>query len=231
MKTIGLIAGVSWESSIDYYRILNEEISRRLGGLHSAKIAMFSVDFAEVEGPLGAGRRDEAAARLVEAGKHIESAGADFFLICSNTMGMFTPDVEEATGMEGIFIADAVGKAIQDRGMKKPALLGTRFTMEEDFYRKVLVESYGLEPMIPDDEGRTIVDDIIWKELCLGAIKDESRQQCVQVIEELAEKGADCAALSCTELPLLIKQEHVSIPVLDSTYLHSLAAVDRALAE
>ena len=230
MKTIGVIAGVSWESSIDYYRILNEEVSRRLGGLHSARIAMYSVDFEDVEGPLSAGRRDQAAAKIVEAGKSIQSAGADFFIICSNTMGMFTPDVEKATGMKGIFIADAVGKAITEKGMKKVALLGTRFTMEETFYRNVLVERYGLEPMIPDDEGRKIVDDIIWHELCLGIIKDESREKYVRIIEDLAKKGAECAALSCTEIPLLIQQEHVSIPVFDSTLLHSLAAVDLALA-
>ena len=177
MKTIGVIAGVSWESSIDYYRILNEEVSRRLGGLHSARIAMYSVDFEDVEGPLSAGRRDQAAAKIVEAGKSIQSAGADFFIICSNTMGMFTPDVEKATGMKGIFIADAVGKAIKEKGMKKVALLGTRFTMEETFYRNVLVERYGLEPMIPDDEGRKIVDDIIWHELCLGIIKDKYKEK------------------------------------------------------
>ncbi len=231
MKTIGVIAGVSWESSIDYYRILNEEVSRRLGGLHSAKIAMYSVDFEEVEGPLSAGRRDEAAAKIVEAGKSIQSAGADFFVICSNTIGMFTPDVEKATGMKGIFIADAVGSAIQKKGMKKVALLGTRFTMEEDFYKKVLIENYGLEPMIPDDEGRKIVDDIIWNELCVGIIRDESREKYVRIIEDLAAKGAECAALSCTEIPLLVKQEDVSIPVFDSTMIHSLAAVEMALAE
>ncbi len=230
MKTIGLIAGVSWESSIDYYRILNEEISRRLGGLHSAKIAMYSVDFTEVETPLSAGQRDEATAVIVDAGRRIKSAGADFFAICSNTMGMFTPDVEKATGMKGIFIADAIGKAIKDMGMKKVAFLGTRFTMEENFYKKVLVENYGLEPMIPDGENRKTVDDIIWNELCLGIIKDGSRDKYVNIIEGLAAKGAECVALACTEIPLLIRQEHVSIPVFDSTLLHSLAAVDMALA-
>lgn len=230
MKTIGVIAGVSWESSIDYYRILNEEVSKRLGGLHSAKIAMYSVDFEEVEGPLSSGRRDEAAAKVVEAGKKIRNAGADFFVICSNTIGMFTPDVEKATGMKGIFIADAVGSAIKKRGMKKVALLGTRFTMEEDFYKKVLIDNYGLEPMIPDYEGRKIVDDIIWNELCVGIIKDESREKYVKIIEDLAAEGAECVALSCTEIPLLIKQEDVSIPAFDSTLIHSLAAVDLALA-
>ena len=229
MKTIGLIAGVTWESSVDYYKILNGEIGRRLGGFHSARIAMYSVDFEEVKGPFTAGHRDKAAAKIVEAGQNIKNAGADFFVICSNTMGMFTRDVEMATGMKGIFIADAVGKAIKDRGMKKLAFLGTKFTMEEDFYKKVLVENYGLEPMIPDEEGRNIVDDIIWKELCFGVIKDESRRKYVRIIEDLAKKGAECAALSCTEIPLLIKQEHVSIPVFDSTLLHSLAAVDMAL--
>jgi aspartate racemase len=231
MKTIGLIAGVSWESSVDYYRILNEETSRKLGGLHSAKIAMYSVDFAEVGGPFTAGQKEEAAAKIVEAGENIQRAGADFFLICSNTMGMFTPDVEKATGMKGIFIADAVGKAIKNKGMKKLALLGTRFTMEGAFYKNVLVDNYGLEPLIPDAEGRKIVDDIIWKELCLGIIKDESRKKYVKIIEDLAERGAECVALSCTEIPLLIQQEHVSIPVFDSTRLHSLAAVEMALAE
>jgi aspartate racemase len=132
--------------------------------------------------------------------------------------------------MKGIFIADAVGKAIKDKGMKKVALLGTRFTMEESFYRNVLVERYGLEPMTPDDDGRKAVDDIIWHELCLGIIKDESRGKYVKIIEDLAGKGAECAALACTEIPLLIQQEHVSIPVFDSTRLHSLAAVDLALA-
>jgi aspartate racemase len=231
MKTIGLVAGVSWESSVDYYRILNEEVSRRIGGLHSAKIAMYSVDLAEVEAPLSAGRREEAAAKIIEAGVNIQSAGADFFLICSNTMGMFTPDVEKATGMKGIFIADAVGKAIRDKGMKKLALLGTRFTMEGDFYKNVLIENYGLEPLVPDADGRKTVDDIIWKELCLGVTKDESRDKYVRIIEDLAEKGAECVALSCTEIPLLIQQEDVSIPVFDSTRLHSLAAVEMALAE
>ncbi len=231
MKTIGLVAGVSWESSVDYYRILNEEVSRRLGGLHSAKIAMYSVDFAEVEAPLTAGRREEAAAKIVEAGVNVQNAGADFFLICSNTMGMFTLDVEKSTGMKGIFIADAVGRAVRDKGMKKLALLGTRFTMEGDFYKNVLVHNYGLEPLIPDDEGRKTVDDIIWKELCLGVIKDESREKYVRIIEDLAHQGAECVALACTEIPLLVKQEHVHIPVFDSTRLHSLAAVDMALAE
>lgn len=231
MKTTGIIAGVSWESSADYYRIINEEVSRRLGGLHSAKIAMYSVDFAEIETPLSAGRREEAAAKIVEAGKSIKQAGADFFIICSNTIGMFTPDVEKATGMPGIFIADAVGKAVKDKGMKKIALLGTRFTMEEDFYKSVLINKYGLEPLIPDAEGRKKVDDIIFKELCVGTIREESKKEYIRIINDLQSQGAEGVALSCTEIPMLIKQSDVEIPVFDSTAIHSLAAVNMALKD
>jgi len=229
MKTIGLIGGMSWESSLEYYRIINEEVKRKLGGLHSAKILMYSVDFEEIEKVQRQGKWDEATKLMIEASKRLEKGGVDFIVICSNTMHKMSGEVQKNIGIPLLPIGDAIAERIKEASFKKVGLLGTRFTMEEDFYKGRLTEKYGLEVVVPDEKGRQIVHDIIYKELCLGVIKSSSKDQLCEIIQNLVRDGAKGIILGCTEIPLLIKQEDVNVPLFDTTRIHAESAVEYAL--
>lgn len=229
MKTIGLIGGLSWESSIEYYRVINEETRKRLGGLHSAECLMFSFDFAEIEALQMAGDWYGATERMIEAGQQVERGGAACILICSNTMHKMAEAVQNAVDIPLIHIADATAKVIKGDGLDQIGLLGTRFTMEYDFYKGRLIDNFDIDVLIPDDAGRDTVHRIIYDELVVGEIKDESREQYQAVIGDLQARGAQGVILGCTEIDLLIKQKDSPIPVYDTTYLHAVAAVEWAL--
>jgi len=229
MKTIGMIGGMSWESSIEYYRIVNEVVREKLGGLHSAKSLMFSVDFAEIEALQHAGDWDGATEAMIEVAEQVEAGGADFVIICTNTMHKMADDVETAIGIPLLHIADATADAIKTEGLKKIGLLGTNFTMEEDFYRGRLVEKHGLDVIIPKAEDREIVHRIIYDELVLGEIKPKSREAYKQIIKKLIAKGAQGIILGCTEIGLLVKEEDSAVPTFDTTYIHAVSAVEYAL--
>jgi len=229
MKTIGLIGGMSWESSLEYYRIINEGVKRKLGGLHSAKILMYSVDFEEIEKVQHQGKWDEATKLMIEAAQRLEKGGVDFVVICSNTMHKMSGEVQKNIGIPLLHIGDATAEKIKEASFKKVGLLGTRFTMEEDFYKGRLIGRYGLEVVIPDEKGRQIVHDIIYKELCLGVIKPSSKEQFCEIIQNLVRDGAEGIILGCTEIPLLIKQEDVKVPLFDTTRIHAESIVEYAL--
>ena len=231
MKTIGLIGGLSWESSIEYYRIINQETQKRLGGLHSASCLMYSFDFGEIEALQAAGDWDAATERIADAARKLQLAGADCIVICSNTMHLMADALEAALALPLIHIADATAKPILAGGFRKVGLLGTRFTMEKDFYRGRMIERFGLEVLTPDACGRAIVHDIIYKELVRGLIRAESRREYQAVIDGLRDAGAEAVILGCTEIGLLIKPEDCALPAFDTTVLHALAAVDWALGE
>ena len=229
MKTIGMIGGMSWESSIEYYRIVNQTVKEKLGGLHSAKSVMYSVDFAEIETLQREGRWDQATQAMITAARHVESGSADFVVICTNTMHKMADDVEAAIGIPLLHIADATAEAIKARGLSKIGLLGTKFTMEEDFYRGRLVEHHGLNVLIPETEDREVAHRVIYDELVLGNIKSESREVYKKIIEKLIAAGAQGIILGCTEIGLLVKDEDSSIPLFDTTYIHAVSAVEYAL--
>ena len=229
MKTIGLLGGMSWESSIEYYRIINETVKDRLGGLHSAKCLMYSVDFAEIEKLQHVGDWEALTQAMIDAAKHLEKGGADLLVICTNTMHKMAPEVSAAINIPLLHIADAAADAIKTQKLQIVGLLGTRFTMEGDFYRGKLEKDHGLKVLIPDDEEREIVHRIIYDELVQGVIREESRKAYLDVIVELETRGAEGVILGCTEIPLLVKQSDVSIPLFDTTTIHAQAAVDWAL--
>lgn len=229
MKTIGLIGGMSWESSLVYYRLLNEEVKARLGGLHSAKCVLYSVDFAEIERLQREARWDEAGQEMAKAARSLEAAGADLIVLCTNTMHKLTYAIEEATKLPFLHIADATAAAILENGHKRVALLATRFTMEQDFYTGRLRDVHGLEVLLPDEEERNSVHEIIYHELCVGVIREESKQRYVQIIERLVEQGAEAVILGCTEIGLLISAEDSPVPVFDTTAIHARIAVEAAL--
>ncbi len=229
MKTIGLIGGLSWESSIEYYRIINQEAQRRLGGLHSAECLMFSFDFAEIEALQAAGEWGRASERMVEAARTLVSGGAEGIVICSNTMHRMAEEIEAAVAVPLIHIADATALPIRSAGYGRVALLGTRFTMEQEFYRGRMTERFGLEVLIPGAAGRDTVHRIIYDELVRGEIRESSRRAYQAVIDELKAAGAQAVILGCTEIGLLIKPEDSSLPSFDTTELHARAAVDWAL--
>ena len=231
MKTIGMIGGMSWESSIEYYRIVNEAAREKLGGLHSAKSIMYSVDFAEIEILQSEGRWDEATQVMVEAAQRVEAGGADFLIICTNTMHKMADEVEKAIHIPLLHIADATARAIKAQGLGKVGLLGTKFTMEEDFYRGRLVGRHDLEVLIPEAEDREIVHRVIYDELVLGMIKPESRKQYKQIIEKLIAAGAQGIILGCTEIGLLVKNEDSRVPLFDTTIIHAITAVEYALSD
>jgi len=220
---------MSWESSIEYYRIINETVRDRLGGLHSAQSLMFSVDFAEIEALQREGAWDEATAVMIDAACRLERGGADFVVICTNTMHRMADEVESEIGIPLLHIADATAAHVKARGMHTVGLLGTRFTMEEDFYRGRLGARHGLEVLIPPPAARERVHRIIYDELVLGQIRPASRAEYVEIIEGLAAEGAQGIVLGCTEIGLLVKGEHSPLPLFDTTVLHAAAAVDRAL--
>ena len=229
MKTIGLIGGMSWESSLEYYRIVNETVKEKLGGLHSCKCLMYSVDFGVIEALQHQNKWDELTKLMIEAAQNLKHGGADFIVICTNTMHKMAPEIEHFTGLNVLHIADVTGAAISKNQIQKVGLLGTRFTMEGDFYKKRLKDNYDIEVIIPEDTDRQIIHDIIYNELCLGVIKDDSRQKYIDIINKLCANGAEGIILGCTEIPLLIKQSDVLIPVYDTTKIHAESAVEFAL--
>jgi aspartate racemase len=231
MKTIGLIGGMSWESSLVYYRIINEEVNRRLGGLHSAPCILYSFDFAGIETLMHAGEWDALADLLAEAAASLQESGAECLLICTNTMHALADRVQAGCTVPLIHIADATGERIVADGRKTIGLLGTRLTMEGAFYRQRLEERFGLRVVVPGAADREIVDRIIFDELCRGLIEASSRAAMATIVGRLADQGAEAVILGCTEIPLLIGPEDVSLPVYDTTRIHALAAVDHALEE
>jgi aspartate racemase len=230
MKTIGMIGGMSWESSIEYYRIINETVRHELGGLHSAKCIMYSVEFSEIEALQHQDRWDDAGQIMISAARSIERAGADFVLICTNTMHKLYDIVQQNIKIPMLHIADPTAEAIKDRAMNRIALLGTRFTMEEDFYKGRLAEKHGLEIMIPSPAEMEIVHTVIYHELCSGIINSESKQKYADIIRRLVKEGAEGIILGCTEIGLLVKQEDSPVPLFDTTEIHARAAVKYALS-
>lgn len=229
MKTIGLIGGMSWESTELYYRWINEGIKERLGGLHSARIVLVSVDFQEIELMQREGDWDRAAELLAAAAKSVEMAGADLLLLCTNTMHKVAPQVAAAVHIPFLHLADATAMRIEKAGFKNVGLLGTRFTMEEDFYKSRLL-ARGLEVIVPNAADREIVHRVIYDELCLGKIKDASRQAYLGIIDGLKDRGAECVVEGCTEITLLVEQQHTNMPLFDTTAIHARAAVEYAIS-
>lgn len=228
MKTIGLIGGMSWESTLEYYRIINETVKEKLNKLHSAKIIMYSVDFEEIELLQHKGKWDELTSLMIEIAQRLEKAGADFIVICTNTMHKVAEDVEKSVEIPLLHIVDVTAEKIKAKGINKVGLLGTRFTMEDNFYRDRL-RKHGIEAIIPSEKEREIVHSVIYNELCLGVIKESSREKFKEIIKNLAKRGAEGVILGCTEIPLLIKQEDVDLPLFDTTEIHAKASVDFAL--
>jgi len=229
VKTIGLLGGMSWQSTASYYKAINEGVNKHLGGLHSAKICMNSVDFSEIEALQQLGDWPATARILCNAARSIEAAGADFLLICTNTMHKVADDIEASLTIPLLHIADATGKKLVEDGIGRVGLLGTKFTMEEDFYKTRLTEKFGIEVIIPDAKAREAVHNVIYQELCLGKILDHSRQEYLHIIESLRVKGAEAVILGCTEIALLVQQQHTSVPLYDTTEIHSSEAVRMAL--
>jgi len=231
MKTIGLIGGMSWESSLEYYRIVNQTTKAKLGGLHSAKCVLYSVDFAEIEILQHQGRWQESAHVLIEAAGSLEKCGADFIVLCTNTMHKVADDIQAHINIPFLHIADATAKQINRSGINKVGLLGTRFTMEEDFYKNRLTQKYGLEVIIPNANAREIVHRVIFDELVVGEIRQDSRKKYQDIIQHLIDGGAEGIILGCTEIGLLVRDGDCREPLFDTTRIHAVAAVEYALAE
>ncbi|MGZ4886588.1 MAG: aspartate/glutamate racemase family protein [Candidatus Aminicenantales bacterium] len=231
MKTIGLIGGMSWESTLEYYRIINEAVKEKLGGFHSAKMVLYSVDFAEVEALQHRGEWDRAAVLLTEAARRVEAAGADFALLATNTMHRVFDEIRKGIRIPLLHIADVTGREIQARGLTRIGLLGTRFTMEQEFYKGKLARDFGIDVLIPDEAERLAIHGILYNELCLGAVRDALREVFRRIIGRLESRGAQGIVLGCTEIPLIVKQKDYGLPLFDTTDLHARAAVDLALGE
>ena len=229
MKTIGLIGGMSWESSLEYYRIINEKVKKELGGLHSAKSILYSVDFENIKVLQHEGKWDELTNIMIDAAKSLEKAGANMVVICTNTMHKMANEVQDNINLPLIHIADATAQSIKKQNLKKIGLLGTKFTMEQEFYKGRLSEKHDLDVVIPNDKDRELVHKIIYNELCLGNIKDASKKEYIRIIDNLVQNGAEGIILGCTEIPLLIKQEDVSVPIFDTTTIHAESAVLEAI--
>jgi aspartate racemase len=229
LKTIGLIGGLSWESSAEYYRMINEAVKQRLGGLHSAQTLMFSFDFAAIERLQHAGDWDAATERMIDAARRLERGGADLLIICSNTMHRMANEVQAAVSIPLMHIADPTAEQIKAAGIQRIGLLGTRYTMEQDFYRGRLTDVHGLDVIVPDAADRQIVNRIIYEELVLGIIKPDSKAEYLRVVNQLVAQGAEGVILGCTEIGLLIKQADCPVPAFDTTEIHALAAVAAAL--
>jgi aspartate racemase len=229
VKTIGLIGGMSWESTVPYYRQINETIKARLGGLHSAKLVLYSVDFHEVEHLQRAGDWLAAGELMANAARALESAGADFLVLCTNTMHIVAPAIEAAAGIPLLHIADPTAEAIKKAGHSRIGLLGTRFTMEQNFYRDRLRERHGLEVMTPNQEDRDSVHRIIYEELCLGKVLPKSRDEYRRIMAELTKQGAQAIILGCTEISLLVNHQDAEVPLFDTTTIHAQAAAEWAL--
>lgn len=230
MKTIGLIGGMSWESTVPYYRQINEAIKERLGGLHSAKIVLYSVDFHEIERLQHAGDWESAGSLLAAAARALEAAGADFLVLCTNTMHKVAARIEAAVAIPLLHIADPTAAAIKRAGYTRVGLLGTRFTMEQDFYRARLADRHGLQVIVPDAAEREIVHRVIYEELCLGIVKPESRRAYGEIMAGLASQGAQAVILGCTEIGLLVDRHDAPVPLFDTTAIHAYAAATAALS-
>ncbi|MDX8362580.1 aspartate/glutamate racemase family protein [Cytobacillus sp. IB215316] len=231
MKTIGLLGGMSWESSSIYYKLINERVKEKLGKHHSAKSLMYSVDFQHIKDLQFAGKWDEATVELINAAKCIEKGGADFLLICTNTMHKMAEDIQTAITMPVLHIADMTGEAIKQCGITKIGLLATKFTMEQEFYKGRLQSNDNIEVIVPNERERNIIHDVIYNELCLGKVRDESKRQYVEIIDKLIEQGAEGIILGCTEITMLIKEQDISVPVFDTTKIHAIKAADYAMNE
>lgn len=229
MKTIGLIGGLSWESSAVYYRVINELVKSKLGGTHSAKSIMYSVDFAEFDGLQHQGDWDKLTDLMIDAGMRLKNGGADFIVICTNTMHKVADVVEREVGIPLVHIADTAATEVKKRGLRKVALLGTKFTMEQDFYKGRLAQKHGIEVVVPNEEERQAIHAVIYQELILGKILEPSRERFVKIIENMYSMGAEGVILGCTEIPLLISQKDSRIPIFDTTQIHAAAAVEFSL--
>jgi amino-acid racemase len=230
VRTIGLLGGMSWESSIEYYRFVNERARDRLGGLHSARSLMFSFDFDEIEQLQRAGQWELAGERLAAAARDVESAGAELLVLCTNTMHTVADAVQDVVSIPLLHIVDPTAQAIKDAGLSTVGLVGTRYTMEGDFYRGRLESEHGLRALIPDEPQRTAIHEIIYGELVVGVIRDESRRRYLEAVDALIERGAEGIILGCTEIELLLDPSELPVPAFDTTRLHAWAAVDAALA-
>lgn len=231
MKTIGMLGGMSWESTATYYRALNEGVKSALGGLHSAKICMVSVDFDVIEKLQHTGDWDKTGVILSEAARSIEAGGADFLLICTNTMHKVATQIQQNISIPLLHIADATAERLLADKIECVGLLGTRFTMEQEFYRDRLRDKFGIQVLVPQESERTIVHNVIYDELCLGEIKDTSRDSYLKIIESLKQRGAQAVILGCTEIALLVQQQHTAVPLYDTTEIHAQQAVVFALEE
>lgn len=229
MKTIGLIGGMSWESTLEYYRVLNETAKERLGGLHSAECLLYSVEFSEIEKLQHEGRWADLALIMIAAAQRLERGGADFIVICTNTMHKLADEVQQNTGIPLLHIVDVTAEEIRTQGLKTVGLLGTKFTMEEDFYKGRLKDQHGIDVLIPDEKERNIIHDILYKELCLGEIKELSKDKFKTIIGNLKNWGAEGIILGCTEIPLIVEQKDYDLRLFDTTTLHARAALEFAL--
>ncbi|RIA56898.1 aspartate/glutamate racemase family protein [Dichotomicrobium thermohalophilum] len=230
MKTIGLIGGMSWESTAVYYRLLNQMARERLGGLHSAQLLLWSFDFAQIEALQAAGDWAAATEAMVAAARRLERGGADGLVICTNTMHKMAGEVQAAVSIPLIHIGDATARAIHEAGARKPLLLATRYTMEQDFYKGFLRDRHGIDVAVPDEAGRTVVHDIIYNELCQGVVKPESKRAYLDVIARAQSDGIDGVIFGCTEVGLLLSPQDLDLPAFDTTALHARAALDFALS-
>lgn len=229
MKTIGLLGGMSWESTLPYYRHINETVRERLGGLHSARLVLYSLDFHEIEALQRQGDWAAAGTLLADAARRLESAGADFLLLCTNTMHKVADAIEAASALPLLHIADPTAAAIQAAGLQRVGLLGTRFTMEQPFYRQRLEDRHGIQVLVPDEPDRAEVHRVIYEELCRGVVSEASRQAYRQVISRLVARGAQAVILGCTEIGLLVRADDAEVPLFDTCVLHAQAAAERAL--
>jgi len=229
MKVIGLLGGMSWESTALYYRILNQQVKQRLGGLHSAQLVLYSVDFQPIEQLQAAGEWQQAGEMLAAAAQNLERAGAQFIVLCTNTMHKVAPQISAAVSVPLLHIADATGRRIQQAGLRKVGLLATRFTMEQAFYRGRLEQQFNLQVIVPEEEDRALVHQVIYHELCLGTINPASRQRYRQIMQQLVDQGAEAIILGCTEITLLVDDSDASVPLLDTTLIHAEEAVNQAL--
>ncbi|HID02102.1 MAG TPA: aspartate/glutamate racemase family protein [Desulfobacterales bacterium] len=231
MKTIGMLGGMSWESTASYYKAINEGVRDGLGGLHSAKICMYSVDFDEIEKLQHQGDWQATAEILSGAARSIEAGGADFLLICTNTMHKVAPEIEAAISIPLLHIADATAERLKANNVKRVGLLGTRFTMEEDFYKGRLTNIYNIDVVVPESDDMDIIHNVIYSELCLGKISDHSLLKYLTIIDSLRDKGAEAVILGCTEISLLVQQKHTAVPLYDTTEIHASFAVKQALQD
>jgi len=231
MKTAGLLGGMSWESTVPYYQVLNREVGKRLGGVHSARIVLVSVDFQEIEALQHRGRWEELGRMLARDARLVESAGADFLVLCTNTMHRVAPAIQEAIGIPLLHIADATAARVQERGLQRVGLLGTRFTMEGSFYGGRLRDRHGLEVLVPPPEERKVVHRVIYEELVLGRVRPESRKEYQRIVRSLEGEGAEGVILGCTEIGLLLQPGDADVPLFDTALIHAEAAAGFALAE